>query len=232
MREYEVMHIQSPSTTNLIPSLNQQRRAEEDDDPEELIEFDLSRYGGPPLSSSSSPVTTATTTIIIREKRSFLHRLSHSLTINRFLGFPNNNGGGLGAPGTRVRQGPDMKLKQRWILLIFILTSILLILLFSSIKFKSLKLASHQLGITVDLEGLTERHKCPACFGVNLCPAIFKEQIELNDWNRFAMSRLVNVKNIFYATWTDEIGAERQVRFEAIVLVPLNLEFQSLLCTR
>jgi hypothetical protein len=188
MSEYEVMHMhesgRDTSSSGILLS----------DEPE--------------LQQQPRPVR-----VVIRRKESHLTRLSKLFTITRLLGHPApTDNTFLIGPGGRTRQDPDMKLKQRWILALFIIFSIVLILILSSVQFRNItKLTSHQLGITVDLEELTERKKCPACFGINLCPAVINGKIELNDWNKFAMSRLVNVKNVFYATWDDR-GTERQVR--------------------
>ncbi len=71
---------------------------------------------------------------------------------------------------------------------------------------------------------LTERSKCPACFGVNLCPDIISGKVELNDWNKFKLSKLVNSKNVFYATW-DGRGGEQQVKIIKIISFNQNLKF-------
>ena len=108
----------------------------------------------------------------------------------------------------------DMKLKQRWVLLLFVLSAILIVLfctlLLRKNRLTTLDHYSQQLGITINVEELTERLKCPACFGVNICPQIISGNINLNDWNRFTISKFANAKNIFFATWNDQ-GVDRQV---------------------
>ncbi|CAG7731074.1 unnamed protein product [Allacma fusca] len=106
-----------------------------------------------------------------------------------------------------VRQPHVMKTGQRWILVLFALTSVIVVvtLLVSSVSYKH-----GSLTITLDLDELTERGKCPACFGVKLCPQMIQGKIELNDWTKYSVSKLVNSKNVFYATWHNR-GVERKL---------------------
>jgi hypothetical protein len=109
-----------------------------------------------------------------------------------------------------------MKLKQRCILISFISAAIFTLFILFCISIglspnnSHLHHVGHSLGITINVEELTEMSKCPACFGVRLCPAIMSGKVELNDWNKFRLSKLVNARNVFYATWDDR-GVKQQI---------------------
>ena len=50
-------------------------------------------------------------------------------------------------------------------------------------------------------EKFLEIRKCPACYGVVLCPAFLTGEIEPENWSRFTATQAVNAKNVFYATF-------------------------------
>ncbi|TRY67135.1 hypothetical protein TCAL_11442 [Tigriopus californicus] len=68
------------------------------------------------------------------------------------------------------------------------------------------------LQIDLTQEAFLEHDACPACFGTNLCAPIFKSQIQLTNWTRFSISRLMNAKNVFYGNY----------KFEKVILKKLG----------
>ena len=102
------------------------------------------------------------------------------------------------------RQPNDMKTKERWILCLFIAVAFVLIIILCSGGLSS------NTRLTINLEELTDRQKCPACFGVNLCPQILMGNIALSDWTKYSVTRLMNQKNVYYAVWKER-GFERRV---------------------
>lgn len=109
---------------------------------------------------------------------------------------------GIGHSGqsTGLRQSYAMKTRQRWLLMIFILSAFLalLLLIFSGSGGSG---AGKALNLNLDLDQLTERNKCPACFGVKLCPEMIQGKIKLTDWTKYSVTKLMNQKNVFYADW-------------------------------
>jgi len=104
-------------------------------------------------------------------------------------------------PGGR-RQPIEMKTLQRWVLTLFILASLVIVLmLWTSSSGSSSSSSKSSLRLTFDLDELTERHKCPACFGVNLCPQMLGDKIKLSDWTKYSITKLMNQKNTYYAEW-------------------------------
>jgi len=97
-----------------------------------------------------------------------------------------------------VRQPYEMKTRQRWILMIFIISAILVTLLLWG---SSSKKSNTPLSLTLDLDELTERDKCPACYGVNLCPPMVSGKIKLSDWSKYSITKFVNQKNVYFAEW-------------------------------
>ena len=108
-------------------------------------------------------------------------------------------------PSTVIRQSNAMKAGQRWLLVFILFISLIVLIVFMS----SVRVRNGSLSITIDLDELTERGKCPACFGVHLCPQMVSGKIELNDWTKFSVSKLVNSKNVFYATWKTRGGDKK-----------------------
>ena len=43
--------------------------------------------------------------------------------------------------------------------------------------------------------------KCPACFGEKLCPEFLKGSIVLTNWTRYRLTKLFNVKNVYYGQY-------------------------------
>lgn len=50
-------------------------------------------------------------------------------------------------------------------------------------------------------EKFLEIRKCPACFGVCLCPAFLTGEIVPETWSRFRASLLFNTKNVYFASY-------------------------------
>ncbi|ODN01116.1 Deleted in autism protein 1 [Orchesella cincta] len=105
-----------------------------------------------------------------------------------------------------------MKTRQRWILLVFMaMTAILLLVMWTGGITKSPAfMTASPISLTVDLDQLSDRDKCPACFGVKMCPQIVNGQIKLKHWTKYKVTRYVNQKNIFYGQWDDGFG-QREV---------------------
>jgi len=113
-----------------------------------------------------------------------------------------------------VRQPHDMKTRQRWILLVFMaMAAILLLLMFTGgiTKSPSYYYTASPISLTLDLDQLSDREKCPACFGVKMCPQIVGGRIKLSDWTKYKLTRYVNQKNIFYGQWEDGL-IQRKVK--------------------
>lgn len=53
-------------------------------------------------------------------------------------------------------------------------------------------------------EKFLEIRKCPACYGVTLCPAFLTGEIILESWSRFTITQLLNARNVFYARYKDK----------------------------
>lgn len=100
-----------------------------------------------------------------------------------------------------IRQPHDMKTRQRWILLAFVVVAGIVLLLISTGGISRHPALATPITFTLDLEQLTDREKCPACFGVKMCPQIVTGQIRLTDWTKYKVSRFVNQKNVFYGEW-------------------------------
>ena len=53
-------------------------------------------------------------------------------------------------------------------------------------------------------EKFLELKKCPACFGVLLCPAFLMGDIVPETWSRFKAVQLLNTKNVYFATFKNK----------------------------
>ncbi|EFX71406.1 hypothetical protein DAPPUDRAFT_327242 [Daphnia pulex] len=53
-------------------------------------------------------------------------------------------------------------------------------------------------------EKFLELKKCPACYGVMLCPAFLMGDIVPETWSRFKAAQLLNTKNVYFATFKDK----------------------------
>jgi hypothetical protein len=53
-------------------------------------------------------------------------------------------------------------------------------------------------------EKFLELKKCPACYGVMLCPAFLMGDIVPETWSRFKAAQLLNSKNVYFATFKDK----------------------------
>ena len=53
-------------------------------------------------------------------------------------------------------------------------------------------------------ETFLELKKCPACFGVLLCPAFLIGDIIPETWSRFKAAQLLNTKNVYFATFKNQ----------------------------
>lgn len=52
-------------------------------------------------------------------------------------------------------------------------------------------------------EKFLEIRKCPACFGVCLCPAFLTGDIVPDNWSRLRATQLLNAKNVFFARFKE-----------------------------
>lgn len=104
-----------------------------------------------------------------------------------------------------VRQPVVMKTRQRWILFAFIILAGIVLVLICTGGITQSPAHASPIGFMLDLELLTDRDKCPACFGVKMCPQIITKQIKLTDWRQYKVSKFVNQKNIFYGQWDDGV---------------------------
>ena len=46
---------------------------------------------------------------------------------------------------------------------------------------------------------MLEQHKCPACFGENLCNDVYLGKLKLTEWTRYKVSKLLNARNVYPA---------------------------------
>lgn len=53
-------------------------------------------------------------------------------------------------------------------------------------------------------EKFLEIKKCPACFGVQLCPAFLTGDIVPETWSRYKATQLLNQRNVYFATFHDK----------------------------
>lgn len=82
-----------------------------------------------------------------------------------------------------------MLLRRRFLKRVVLVTVVFCLFYATVIFFKEVK--------DPELFRLSEIHRCPACYGVSLCPEIYSNQITLdrNHW-----SYIFNAKNIFYGS--------------------------------
>ena len=52
--------------------------------------------------------------------------------------------------------------------------------------------------INLKQRDMLEKHKCPACFGENLCSDVYLGAIKLTNWTRYTISKLMNARNVFH----------------------------------
>ena len=52
--------------------------------------------------------------------------------------------------------------------------------------------------INIKHRDLLEQHKCPACYGENLCSDIYHGNIKLTSWTRYTVAKIINTRNIYY----------------------------------
>ena len=52
--------------------------------------------------------------------------------------------------------------------------------------------------INIAHRDMLEQHKCPACFGENLCSDVYHGKIKLTSWTRYTISKLLNARNVYY----------------------------------
>ena len=53
------------------------------------------------------------------------------------------------------------------------------------------------IGINLNQRDMSEQHKCPACFGENLCNDVYVGAIKLTNWTKYTISKLLNARNVF-----------------------------------
>ena len=53
--------------------------------------------------------------------------------------------------------------------------------------------------IEITHRDMLEQHKCPACFGENLCNDVYLGKLKLTEWTRYKVSKLLNARNIYPA---------------------------------
>lgn len=53
-------------------------------------------------------------------------------------------------------------------------------------------------------EKFLEIKKCPACFGVQVCPAFLTGEIVPETWSRYKATQLLNKRNVYFATFKDK----------------------------
>ena len=55
--------------------------------------------------------------------------------------------------------------------------------------------------INLNQRDMLEQHKCPACFGENLCNDVYVGAIKLTNWTRYTISKLMNARNVFHGVF-------------------------------
>ena len=53
-------------------------------------------------------------------------------------------------------------------------------------------------------ERFLEIRKCPACFGVLLCPAFLTGEIVPETWSKFRATQYINSKNVYFASFKEK----------------------------
>lgn len=92
------------------------------------------------------------------------------------------------------------KLKRCWSAMTPMLVWISLFGVFSTVLLR----AAIPIHLNVADEKFLEIRKCPACFGVTLCPAFLTGEIVLESWSRFTITQLLNARNVFFARYKDK----------------------------
>ncbi len=59
-------------------------------------------------------------------------------------------------------------------------------------------------------ERFLEIRKCPACFGVLLCPAFLTGEIVPETWSRFRATQYINSKNVYFASFKGKHVSNRK----------------------
>ena len=52
--------------------------------------------------------------------------------------------------------------------------------------------------IEITHRDMLEQHKCPACFGENLCNDVYLGKLKLTEWTRYKVSKLLNARNVYH----------------------------------
>ena len=52
--------------------------------------------------------------------------------------------------------------------------------------------------INITQRDILEQHKCPACFGENLCNDVYHGNLKLTKWTRYTVSKLLNARNVYH----------------------------------
>ena len=86
-------------------------------------------------------------------------------------------------------------LKRRRTLYVYICIIVLMIYLLSRYILP--------LQIEITNRNLLEHHKCPACFGENLCDEVYHGKLKLVSWTRYTASKLLNARNVYYGVLSD-----------------------------
>ena len=60
------------------------------------------------------------------------------------------------------------------------------------------------ISVTLANKRFLELDKCPACYGVTLCPSFFNDEIVPNSLTAFLSTQLFNSKNVFYAQFKNK----------------------------
>ena len=55
--------------------------------------------------------------------------------------------------------------------------------------------------INLNQRDMLEQHKCPACFGENLCNDIYVGAIKLTNWTRYTISKVLNARNVYHGVF-------------------------------
>ena len=78
----------------------------------------------------------------------------------------------------------------------YLLACLLLLFVYGLLKLIGLSFLPVEIDIAQ--RDMLEKHKCPACFGENLCNDIYHGKLKLTEWTRYTVSKFLNARNVYH----------------------------------